>query len=973
MGNLEVVKVWLRMVKFSRLAIGCYILLIFCFLTHSVSAQHALYYSIGNKEGLPSKEVYQLVQDNRGFIFIGCSAGLFKYDGFTFQPITHERVNAKAISHLLIGTDKSIWCQNFGGQIYRVQDDSLQIFRDFNHLNSTVPQFTVDSINRTWIALSTGLVKIDADGTEKEIKYPNGEQWYVTSIVSTTDLKIYFTVSNKGLYSLDTTLDKDSFHLVSNAKEFMQRCVTTVKGKELIVLTEEFAERNFAILSVQGQKVDVIKRIEANTLARDIYQVKRMHNDLWICSSSGAYRFYDNNTKYEHFIPNEDVTSVVRDHEENLWFSTLNNGIHVMPAQRIFQLKNSVLTAFNRNITSSTITPDGTIYIGSIHGDVYRMGTGKQPQKLRSAKENIYRRANKIIVSGKTIYVARGTDLSIYDEQGSEQIYRLPYVRDMVLMDSMLYFINSEGLGAFNLHTRKYHSLQRLSARKVLADTDTKTLTLITNRGLMVFKSGVLSELHINNQPVFATAFFLDGDILWVGTLNDGLYGIRDGKRIYHFNLDYPVKGSDIRSISMINAMLWVATDKGIYQIDKEKKSVSFSGWALQADFQGLQQVVAVNDTIFLTAQSGFYFFPEQHLSRTTPGPEVTILSVTVNGKERNASEELVLDPDENNLGFHFKALSFSSPQGISYNYRLQKHSTEWHVLPGSIDKVNFNALSPGMYAFEVTAVNGSGQSSIESKIVRFQILVPFWQRLWFQIIVVFGMVLIIGGVFWIRLKFHQRKAQTRYQLIQSQLTALKAQMNTHFMFNALNSIQDLVLRQDTRSSYQYLTKFSTLLRRILESSESLTIYLSQEIEVLTLYLDLETLRFGNDFNYTIEVDSEIDINTVRIPSMLIQPFAENAMKHGLFHKRGEKRLRIQFSLHDKLVCTITDNGVGRTRSAEIQKKLTLQHQSFATKATQKRFELFNELGNNSLEIVDMMEEGKPVGTKVILTLDVQS
>lgn len=959
--------------KNSSLAVRYCILLTFCSLVFSASGQHALYYSIGSKEGLPSKEVYQLVQDNRGFIFIGSSAGLFKYDGFTFQPITHDRVNAKAISHLLIGIDESIWCQNFGGQIYRVQHDSLQIFRDYSHLNTTVPQFTVDSINRTWVALNSGLLKIDADGTEKEIKYPNGEQWYVTSIVCTTDLKVYFTASNKGLYYLDTTLDKDSIQLVSNAKEFTQRCVTTAKGKELIILTEEFAERNFAIISVLGQKVDVIKRMDANTLARDIYQVKRMHNDLWICSSSGAYRFFDNYTKYEQFIPNEDVTSVVQDHEENLWFTTLNNGIHVMPSQRIFQLKNSVLTAFNRNITSSTITPNGTIYIGSIHGDVYKIGADKQPEKLRSAKENIYRRANKIIVSEETIYVARGTDLSIYDQQAKEQIYRTPYVRDMVLMDSMLYIVSSEGLGAFNLDTRKYRSLHRLSARKVLADTDTKTLTLITNKGLLVFRSGVLSELRINDRPVFATAFFLDGDILWVGTLNDGLYGIKNGKKIYQFNLDYPVKGSDIRSISMINAMLWVATDKGVYQVDKEKKSVNFSGWALQADFQGLQQMVAVKDTIFITAQSGFYLFPEKHLSGTSPGPEVRILSITVNGKERDISKELILNSDENNLGFHFKALSFSSPQGISYNYRLQEHSNEWQVLPGSIDKVNFNALSPGSYAFEVAAVNGSGQPSVESKIVRFQILLPFWQRWWFQAIIIFSAVFIISGIFWIRLKFLQRKAQARYQLIQSQLTALKAQMNPHFMFNALNSIQDLVLQQDTRSSYQYLTKFSTLLRRILEGSESLTIYLSQEIEVLTLYLDLETLRFGNDFNYTIEVGSEIDVNTVRIPSMLIQPFVENAMKHGLFHKRGEKRLQVQFSLHDKLVCTITDNGVGRARSAEIREKLTLHHQSFATKATQKRFELFNELGTNSLEIVDMMEAGKPIGTKVILTLDVQS
>jgi LytS/YehU family sensor histidine kinase len=137
-------------------------------------------------------------------------------------------------------------------------------------------------------------------------------------------------------------------------------------------------------------------------------------------------------------------------------------------------------------------------------------------------------------------------------------------------------------------------------------------------------------------------------------------------------------------------------------------------------------------------------------------------------------------------------------------------------------------------------------------------------------------------------------------------------------------------------------------MRKVLDASGRESISLQDEIDILDLYLELEKLRFGKDFEYTIQVASTIDTYKIELPSMIIQPFIENAIKHGLLHKKGNKELTIHFELNEKLICTIIDNGVGRKRSEEIKKRLTEQHQSFATEATQKRIELLNQYANNN-------------------------
>jgi len=211
-----------------------------------------------------------------------------------------------------------------------------------------------------------------------------------------------------------------------------------------------------------------------------------------------------------------------------------------------------------------------------------------------------------------------------------------------------------------------------------------------------------------------------------------------------------------------------------------------------------------------------------------------------------------------------------------------------------------------------------------------------------------------------------------KVQLVNSQLTALKAQMNPHFIFNSLNSIQDLILKGDVEHSYSYITTFSNLVRRILNSSEKEFIDFEQEIKLLELYLSLEKLRFGANFNYTI---THQNINDILIPPLLIQPFVENALVHGLLHKEGERKLNITFELHEHLICTIEDNGIGREQANKIKMRQRSNHESFSSKAIHQRFSILSKVFNKNLGYTfsDIIVANVPAGTRVTLVIPIKS
>jgi LytS/YehU family sensor histidine kinase len=268
-----------------------------------------------------------------------------------------------------------------------------------------------------------------------------------------------------------------------------------------------------------------------------------------------------------------------------------------------------------------------------------------------------------------------------------------------------------------------------------------------------------------------------------------------------------------------------------------------------------------------------------------------------------------------------------------------------------------------------------SGKKEQELEILRVRL-----QRNRFLIFGLLGgviLILFIAGMFLLqaRLKARQRMEDMNHRISELTQKNLRQQMNPHFIFNTLNSIQYYVFKNDKISSNNYMTKFAKLIRMTLENSRFTSIPIKEEIEALNLYLELESLRFKGKFDWEINVDEEIDTLLYKIPTMLIQPFVENSIGHGLMHKEGKGHIAVDLKLEDEvIVCTIEDNGIGREKAMEIKRQKEENHNSLGTTITESRIKLVNALYGQNMKVIytDLKDdEGKAAGTRVQITVPV--
>jgi LytS/YehU family sensor histidine kinase len=318
-----------------------------------------------------------------------------------------------------------------------------------------------------------------------------------------------------------------------------------------------------------------------------------------------------------------------------------------------------------------------------------------------------------------------------------------------------------------------------------------------------------------------------------------------------------------------------------------------------------------------------------------------------------------------------FNGISFRHGNNLEYRYRLKGLNDRWISTTNS--QVDFAFLPPGQYEFQVYALAGVGLENPRPKSIQFIIHPPLWRTWWFLPLALLLLLSMIFGVYRRRLSQikARHKLETSIDLYRQQ--SLTRQMDPHFVFNSLNSIQSYIIKNDRISASSYLSKFSKLMRLILSNSQSSDVLLQDEIHALNLYLELESLRFQHKFEYELRVDPDIDLNITYIPAFLIQPFVENAIWHGIMHLEEQGRITIDFIRNeDQIVCTIEDNGVGRLRSKAIKNETGRQRPSFGINLVESRLELLSGVYNMNMKVVfiDLQnEKGEAAGTQVIVNL----
>ena len=334
----------------------------------------------------------------------------------------------------------------------------------------------------------------------------------------------------------------------------------------------------------------------------------------------------------------------------------------------------------------------------------------------------------------------------------------------------------------------------------------------------------------------------------------------------------------------------------------------------------------------------------------------------------------------QNFFSINFSAKAFTMPDQVKFRYRLSGFD-EWNEVVGHYN-ANYTNVPGGDYVFQLQAANNEGVWNKDSFELPVHVVTPFWLTWWFRIGVA---ILVLSGVyFFYRYRINQvsKKQQLKRdyekKLANVEMSALLAQMNPHFLFNCLNSIDSYIIRNESKKASEYLNNFARLMRLILQNSRSNYISLKDELEALELYMQMESLRFKNKFSYSINIDERVDTSSIVIPPMLIQPYVENAIWHGLMHKTNGEEGRVNINLFkekDDLQCVIEDNGIGRKQAAEFKSQRQMNHKrSMGMQITKDRIEIINKLYNMnaSINIYDREDEkGKAIGTKVELTIPV--
>ena len=936
-------------------------------------AQQPSYFVIG-KEEFSGVDIYSIIQDKEANIWVASEKGLFKYDGYTFTPYTNAAMKTKELFSLRLDNLGTVFCSNLYGQIFNIQNDSLHLFYEIsNERLSNVIEFEFDNLNRL-VYCTNGYFLIDENKKTKEIFPYKG---FSKTIAKTADDELILVDLDlhKLVYYKDKKLQKTAIPLPKNLSYTNIRTLAPYSTENSLMLK---LQRTATAYEWTGSDWNEVTLNNPQVKKINCRRYSEQNGNFWLADESKGLYAFDNNGKQLYgdniLFPNFSVSGMLQDREGSLWFATLGKGLIIIPNKNFIDFTNHPLL-INDDIKTITSGSNSDVFFAGLKRNVYKLSSNKVEQFYKTDLVTNY---IKYLPNHSTLYVPQKTI-----ELPNKKVKALDMnsVKDICRFSKNAY-ICATNQGADILYTGPItvednkklsgfvdHAKELGRVWCIEYDSINDNIWFQSTAGTRIYKNGKSHPvLNKKNSLLARDIEFFNGSI-WVATEN-GLYQYQNKELISLFNTSKGLLSEDVSQIKARNKKLYISTALGFQEYNPTASS--FKNIKKQDGLLSNQilDFEVVKKDIWLVFAAGIQKVQFDKIEESKITPILNFKSITAGGLSILNQANKQLSHNENEVVIEFVGKYYKNKEALHYEYQLLGQDTAWNRINYSENRLKFLSLSPGNYTFNVRAVAKSVKSQPLS--YSFAIKNPFWKTWWFILLSVILLSLVGAIIVLYRIKNVKQRLDLEQQLKLSEITALKAQMNPHFVFNCLNSIQALVLQKDVNVAYDYISKFAKLVRSVMHQSGKDLIAFDEEIETLKIYLDLEKLRFKkDDFEYTM--DSTV-ASEIQIPPMLIQPFVENALKHGLLHKADKKNLKIKFELVDELLhCEITDNGIGREKSTEIKKRQKKSHQSFATQTTDSRFKLLQkQYGKSNLGVVykDLQNDNnEPIGTTVFITI----
>lgn len=963
-----------------------YILFFLLFLSGKYFSQSFNFKNYTVEHGLPYIIIQDIFQDDKGYLWTGGYGGLSKFDGnkFTnFSPrngLVHYSVQAITqgpAGNLIIGTIEGL--SVFDGKN----------FTNYGRENGLVN----DHINA--VAVSGNRVVI---GTEKGMFYLQDKKITPDAYLKNENIK---KIKTTGSTILGVTPKK----VFSIGEKIFDIPFSFLPGSDTLISCFEYDKENIFWLGtnkglfklIGGKK---LVPVLANQEITCLYSDKK--NSLWIGTNKKLLNY--NGLLKEYYLTKEynanDILSISSDYEQNIWIGT-HSGLFK------FRDEGFVSYGLEDGIKSTMIYPiilgeKNTIWFGTDRGGLYNFDgiTFTNYTTANGLPGNTVR--GLVLDSLKRLWIATEKGLCI--KQGNSffavNSFKDIFIQSLYLdKQNRLWFGLTDGVAVIeNIYSG--NTVPRFLKLPTHVQADHLITSFCGDEKGNVYMASFLSGLYLYNgyeitnvtntyhlQTHSVSDIVISKDnLLYVGTL-DGIYIVKpESKTCDKIREEDGLNSNLVYSLLLTDNenTLWAGTNQGANKIDLDsyfkKRLKNIISFGKTEGFKGVEcntgglRMDASGTLWFGTVNGIVKHSPVKYLANDKE-PRLSLTNIKLFYDDTALAPRSVLPNSLNNITFSYTGICLTNPEKMRYVHKLEGFEKNWSP-ESNQGLVTYSNLPPGTYTFKVRCCNDQGIWTSKPLTFVFTVTPPVWQRWWFILSEFLFMALIIIVVFRVRLnqlkKEQERETRTQIEISKNELKALRAQMNPHFLFNSLNSIQQFILTHKEDEAVFYLNKFARLMRMILNNSEKPSVTLKEEIDALKIYVELEKMRFSNKFDYEITVAENIDTEYEQIPTMLLQPFVENAILHGLTPGQKQGMLKINFLVRNNFIHAIVeDNGIGRKKSNEMNKDSHRSHASMGMKITQDRLKLMGSVQQTTFNarIIDLTDkDGNAAGTRVEIT-----
>lgn len=944
--------------------------------------------------------------------------GISVFDGFEFRNYTtQDGLAGNYIHEILEDRNGIIWVATANGLCYFQHNTFHELPSPATRKPGTILDIALSENGTLYAAGSSGVYRI-AQQKYILLAEPSDLEGASPTCVAICNKQLLIG-TDRALFSWD----QGKVRNLGEESDYMHNAITTIEndGKGTCWIGT-YGDGMYAYRDQRFFRIDYHLELYRQTVL-DIFADHQ--SNLWIATLSKGVIHYDRNTKLftqiseAEGLSNNHVRSIFEDRNHSLWFGTSGGGVcHYLGKQfTSFDERSGLGGNYIYSVFRNT---DGTLWIGNSQRGVTTLSdAGFTHYDANNAFRNVKVKSMTgtpdgtvwLGTDGQGVYFARDGKFAEIEE------LRSAYVRQMKTDAQGHVWIATAGNGLIEVTPRTGSTLIE---KWTVADglrSNRITCLYFDAQGTLWYgteRDGIgayITAKHKNRPSVSADLAGVEirsmaedaGGRIWIGTAGQGVAVLdpSTGNILRRFTENDGLHSGNVYLLQADNSgNIIVGTEKGLDHIYLSAqgtiRQIRHYG---QADgFTGVEtcQNASWGDadgTLWFGTIHGLNRFSPSEMMLNQQAPVLSLRDIRIFYKsildeypvlkDGTQSGPLTLGYQQNHISFDFLGINLKRPEGVTYQWRLVGFDDRWS--PPSRDRsILYSNLNPGKYRFEVKACNEDNVWSSVPLVFDFEIAAPFWQQAWFRWLIILGTIALLVAAYLLSVRRIRRKAGIRQQqlafekdLLELEHKAMRLQMNPHFIFNALNSIQSLIgTGKETEARY-YLAKFSRLMRQILDNSRKTAISLEEEIHTLENYLLIEQFCNGDRFSYSLDVDESLETDFINIPPMLIQPFVENAIKHGMKGREEGNdpgRIDIRFrEVQGILECTVEDNGVGREASAKLREtSKETYHTSAGLSVTTERLSLLKTDSDfEPLEITDLYTDGKPSGTRVIIRIPI--